>query len=96
MSVAAAFDGDALVGLVGRDGHVSRLERPAFEQHHQFVEQVAPAEFGFVQLGVDIVVVEQELLAKEQLEESPDQEDEIRRIARMDRVEAALAQHPER
>jgi hypothetical protein len=90
---AAALDGDAPVGLVGGDGHIGAAECPALQPEHQAVEEIPPAELGFVQLRVDVVVVEDELLA-EQLEEPADQEEEVRRIAGMNHVEAARGEHP--
>ena len=67
--------------------------------HHQPVEEVAPAELRFVQLGVDVVVVEDELLA-EQLEEAADEEDQCpagcRRGSRRSRASNEHAPAPAR
>ncbi len=90
---AAAFDGDALVRLVGGDRDVGSLERPAFEQQHQVVKEVAPPELGFVQFRIDVMMVEQEFLAHEQLEKSGDQEEQVGRIAGMDNIEAVRELH---
>jgi len=57
-----------------------------------FQKKFAAAEFRLVELRVDVVVVEDEPLA-EQLEEAADEEEEVRRIARMDHVEAAREKH---
>src|SRR6185369_8488117 len=91
----AALDRNLAVGLVGRDAHVGGLERAALEPEHQAVEQIAALELRFVQLGIDVVMIEQEFLA-EQLVEAADQEQRIGRIARVDRVEAALHQYAQR
>src|SRR5207248_9032340 len=54
----------------------------------QAVEEVAPAEFRLVELGREVVVIEEEFLAQ-QLEESPDQHEQVRRVAGVHDVEAA-------
>ena len=61
----------------------------------QLAAEAALAELRLVELGVDVVVVEHELLA-EQLVEAADEEDRVRRIAGMDDVEAATEQHLQR
>src|SRR5688572_33256536 len=78
--------------MIGRDGDVRAAEGPALELQHQAIEEVPPPELGLVELRVDVVVVEDEALAEE-LEESADEEEEVRRIARVDRVEAAREEH---
>jgi hypothetical protein len=88
----AALDGDAAVGLVGRDRHVGAAERQPLEPHHQLPQGAAAPELGFVELRARVVVVEDELLAEE-LVERPDEEEQIRRIAGMHYVEAPFPQH---
>jgi predicted ATPase with chaperone activity len=83
-----ARDRDLPVRLVGRDRHVRHLEREALEPDHELPEEVAAPELRLVELRVDVVVVEDEFLAQE-LEETADEEEEVRRVARMDHVEAA-------
>ncbi len=46
-------------------------KRQALDQHHELVEQVSPAELGFVELGIDVVVVEDEPLAQNSLKNPP-------------------------
>src|SRR4051812_4306051 len=92
---AAALERDAAIGLVGGDGDVGRTERELLEPQHQPIEKVAAPELREIQLGIRVVVVEQELLA-EDLVEPADQEEEIGRIAVMDDVEAAREEHPQR
>ena len=57
--------------------------------------EAALAELGFVEFGIDVVVIEHELLA-EQLVEAADEENRVRRIAGVDDVEAAPEQHLQR
>src|SRR5258708_36062078 len=64
---AAAPDRDAAVGLVGRDRHVGAAKSPVLELQYQAMEEIAAAELRFVELGVEIVVIKNELLS-EQLE----------------------------
>ena len=56
----------------------------------------AVAELRLVEFRVGVVMVEQEALPRENLEEKPDQEDEVGRIAGMDHVEAVAPPHLER
>ena len=56
----------------------------------------APAELRLVELRVGVVMVEHEALAGENLEEQPDQKNEVGRIAGMDHVEAVAPPHLER
>src|SRR5437870_6657684 len=70
---AVASDGYPSVRLVGGDRHVGGAEGPRLELQHQAMEEITPAELGFVELGAEIVMIEDELLA-EQLEEAADQE----------------------
>src|SRR5207248_3436279 len=60
----------------------------------QAVEEVAPAEFRLVELGREVVVIEEEFLAQ-QLEESPDQHEQVRRVAGVHDVEAAREERSE-
>ena len=48
----AALHRDAPVGLVGRNGYVRDPESPVLELEHQSMEEIAPAELCFVELGV--------------------------------------------
>jgi hypothetical protein len=89
---AAALDGDAPVRFVGGNRDIGRLECPALEPAQEPVEEIPAAEFRLVELGVDVVVIENELLA-EQLEEPTDQKNRIRGIAGVDDVESACQQH---
>ena len=56
----------------------------------------APAELRLIEFRVGVVMVEHEALSRENLEEKPDQEDEVGRIAGMDHVEAVAPPHLER
>ncbi|WP_348240022.1 hypothetical protein, partial [Salmonella enterica] len=78
---------DALVRLVRRDTNVGSLEGQTLEHQQCFVEKVAPIEFREIQLGIDVVMIENEPLT-EQFVERADQKDRIRRISRLDHVEA--------
>ena len=90
---SAAFHCDLPIRLVGRDAHVCRIESPPFEATQEPVPDVASAKLGLVELGIDIVVVKYKALA-EQLEESRNQENRVRRIAAMDDVKAPCESHP--
>ncbi len=92
---SAARERDAAVGLVGGDHHVGGLERQAFQPRQQPASEATFTELGFVELGVDVVVIEHELLA-EQFVETADQENGVRRIAGMDDVEAATEEDLQR
>src|SRR3546814_9404679 len=83
----APLDRDPAIALVGGDRDVGHSEGPAFQPADQPVEDVAAAELGLVELRVQVVMVEDELLAAEQLEEAADQEDCVRRVAGVDRSE---------
>ena len=63
------------------------LKVKPFAQHHQLVKKIPPAEFRFIEFGIDIVMIEQEFLAEEQLEKATDQKNQIRRVAGMDDIE---------
>src|SRR5712664_936953 len=90
---AAAPDRDAPVGLVGGDRHVGGAEGPVLKLEHQAIEKITPAELRLVELGAEIVMVENEPLS-EQLEKSTNQEEQVRRIARVYDVEASREQDP--
>ena len=90
----SSFDGDAPIRLVRRNGDVGRSERPAFEPANEAIEKVAALKFRLVELGIDVVVIEDELLA-EHLERQADKEYEVRRIARVDDVEASRRGNPQ-
>src|SRR4029077_19106462 len=64
------------------------------ELQQQSIEEPAPAELRFTELGVEIVVVEHELLS-EQLEEPADEKEQVRRIAGVNHVEPASEENPE-
>src|SRR5207302_5001481 len=89
----AAPHRDAPVGLVGRNGYVRAPESPVLELEHQSMEEITPAELCFVELGVEIVMIEQEFLT-EQPEEPADQEEQVGRIAGVNDVEPAREEHP--
>src|SRR5438132_10389057 len=57
------------------------------------MEKATPAELRFEELGVEIVVIENEFPSDE-LEESADQEEQIGRVAGVNDVDAACKQHP--
>ena len=92
---AAARQRDVAIRLVGGDHHVGGPESHALQRQQQFLAEAAPAELGFVELGIDVVVIEHELLA-EQLVETADEENRVRRIAGVDDVEAAAEQDLQR
>ena len=86
---------DLAVALVGRDHHVGGAEVQPLEQHHQLPEEAALAELGLVELGVDVVMIEDVALAEE-LERPGDEEDQIGRVAALDRVESARCERSSR
>ena len=90
---AAALDGDSSVRLVGGDRYVGGAESPVLERQQQAMEKATPAKLRFEELGVEIVVIENEFLSDE-LEESTDQEEQIGRVAGVNDVETACKQHP--
>ena len=92
----AALDGNAAVGFVGGDGDVGSLEGELLGEPQQMPKDPAPAELRLVEFRVGVVMVEHEALSRENLEEKPDQEDEVGRIAGMDHVEAVAPPHLER
>ena len=61
------------------------------EEAHQPIEKIAPPELRLVELGIDVVMVEDKALAGEQLEEAADQEDEVRRVTGVDDIEPVRA-----
>src|SRR5437879_10720396 len=90
---AAALDRDAPIGLVRSDRHVGGAESPVLELQHQTMEEITSAELRLVELGVKIMVIEDELLA-EQLKKSADEEEQVGRIAGVNDVETAREEHP--
>jgi hypothetical protein len=90
---ATTFDGDAAVGLIRRDGDVCRSKGGSLQPHHQPPQQPTAAELGFVELGVDVVVVEDELRAEAALVVAAHQEQQVRRVAGVNHVEPAFASH---
>ena len=91
--LAPALDRDALVGLVGADHHVGQGEGHPLGDQQQAMEDAALAELGLVEFRIQVVVIEDEAGAVEQLEPRRDDEDQIGRIAGMKDLEAALAAH---
>src|SRR5262245_23238440 len=85
---APAPDGDAAVGLIGGYRDIGDAEGPVLELEEQPVDEIAAAELGLVELGAKVMVVEHELLAQRP-ERDADQKEQVRRIARVDDVEAA-------
>ena len=57
-------DSDAAIGLVGGDRDIRDFEGEALQPPHQLPEEAAPPELRLVELGVDVVMVEDELLAR--------------------------------
>src|SRR6266498_273128 len=53
----AASDRDTSVGLVDGDRHIGGAEGPVLEREHQTMEEIAPTELCFVELGAQIVVI---------------------------------------
>ncbi len=51
-------DCDFAVTFIRRNRHIRQLKRPALPGQHHFIEKITPAEFGFVKLRVDIVMIE--------------------------------------
>src|SRR6185295_6609776 len=64
---APALYRNAPVAFVGRDRNVSGPECPAFQPQQQSIEEIPTPEFCFIQFRIDVVMIEDELLA-EQLE----------------------------
>src|SRR5215467_3762578 len=58
------------------------------------MDEVLAAKLRLIKLGIDIVVIEDELLPEDQLEESADQENRVGGVAGMDGVEAVSAEYP--
>src|SRR5690606_27854281 len=85
--LAAALDRDPPIRFVRCDRAVRGPVRQALEPAQGPVPEAALIELRLVELRIDVVVIENELLP-EQLERQGDQKDQIRRIARMNDVEA--------
>ena len=64
----AALDGDLAIRLVGRDANVRGPKSPTLQRQHQAIEKIPALKLGFVQLGIDVVMIEQELLAEQLVE----------------------------
>src|SRR5690606_2271820 len=84
----AALDRDAAVGLVRRDRDVGEAERQPLKEHDEAVEQSAAAKLRFEKLRIQVVMIEDEARAEQELEDSGDQENGVRRIACVNDVEA--------
>src|SRR4029079_12882235 len=83
----APRDRDITIGVIGRDHAVGDLEGAFLREQQKFVEEVVAFVLRSIELGAEIVMVEDELLAKE-LVRGGDQEDEVRRIAALHHIEA--------
>jgi hypothetical protein len=83
------------VGLVGGNRDIGGSEGKAFSQANQSIPEVSTSKFCLVQLGIKIVMVEDESHAKE-LEEEPDQENRVWRITRLEDTEACAYVDTER
>jgi hypothetical protein len=90
---APARDRNLAIGIVGGDRDIGEREAPAFEPAEQLPEEIVAAEFRLVELGPDIVLVEDEAHAEKNLPETCHEKDEIWRIAGLDHVEAARNPH---
>ena len=76
------------IALVGGDGNGRAFKGDPFKKAHRLPEEAALVELGLIQLGVDVVVVEN-ILHAQQAELPSDKEDEIRRIATLNDINAA-------
>jgi hypothetical protein len=93
---SAAFDCNAAVGLIGSERYICGSESEPFEQHQTAPKKAPAAEFRLEQLGIEIVMVEDEFLSEKQLIKTCDQEDQVWRIATMNDIEPVLAKHTDR
>ena len=99
--LAAAADGDVPVGIVGGDHVIRGPVRPALQRPQPPVGQLrALREPGFVELGAQVMVVEDELRPVQDTEEHGDRPEDVRRVARLQHREparsAGLEGQPER
>ena len=84
--LAASFKGNASVRLVRRDDDISSPERQALRGKKRTVKNVTAPITGFVELGSQVVMIEDQ--ARALTLDGPDgRGKEIRRVARMDDVE---------
>ncbi len=79
------------VRLVGGDHHVGRRERQPLGQAHEPVAEVPPPELGLVQLGHDVVLVEDHARAVTESCTSRRRGTEVGRVADVHDVERPLA-----
>ena len=99
--LAAPGYGDLPVGIVGGDHVIRGPVRPALQRPQSAVGQPgAFREPGFVELGAQIVVVENELRPVQGAEEHGDRPEDVRWVARLQHSEparsAGLEGQPER
>ena len=67
------------VSLVASD--TSQFERQLLEPQQQFVKKSALAELGFVEFGIDVVMIKDEGRSKQRLVEPGQQKNGVRRVA---------------
>ena len=83
---AAALNRDVFESLVGRNRHVRGFEGQPFEPQKELMEATLLAKLGFVEFRIDVVVVKDEALAKQIFPKPADQEQQVRRIARLHNI----------
>src|SRR5271157_6154698 len=91
---AAARQGHFMVGFVGGNGDVRGSEGQAFSPAHQLVSEAAPLKLRIVELGIQVMVIEDKSNVKK-FEEDPDQEDDVRWVTGMDDTEAGARVDPQ-
>jgi hypothetical protein len=90
--LAAALDRDPRIRPVGRDDVVGRPEGGALQSEQPPARQAASArEPGVVELGAQVVVVEDEAGAVAPTEEPGERPEDVGRVARLEHLEAAGA-----
>ena len=85
---AAARQRHVAVGLVGRDDDIGRGERESLGETRHAVAEAASPELGLVELGHDVVLVEDDPGAVQESVPAGGQEEEVGRVADVDDIEA--------
>ena len=67
VALGPAIVGDGAIAFVGRDDDIGGPEVQSFAQDHHAPEKSTLAEFGLVEFGIDVVMIE-DVAAAEQLE----------------------------
>src|SRR5699024_10963982 len=89
---AATRDRDVAKALIGRDRDGGGAKGQALSKGDEAPQDAALLELGLEKLGADIVMVE-DVAHAERAERQRDEKDQVGRVAAMDHVDAAPAQH---